>query len=102
MDRKPLSLRCDPEQYSTLLWPPAMRNHSCIRQELACYTLSDGKLLFTHVGLDPSCSKEGLEAILPNVESLFRQGPWENGITLLPYPLLRRNAGEFRNGKAYI
>ena len=27
MDRKPLSLRCDPEQYSTLLWPPAMCNH---------------------------------------------------------------------------
>ena len=38
MDRKPLSLRCDPEQYSTLLWPPAMCNHSCIRQELACYS----------------------------------------------------------------
>ena len=41
MDRKPLSLRCDPEQYSTLLWPPAMCNHSCIRQELACYTVPD-------------------------------------------------------------
>ena len=39
MDRKPLSLRCDPEQYSTLLWPPAMCNHSCIRQELACYRI---------------------------------------------------------------
>ena len=38
MDRKLLSLRCDPEQYSTLLWPPAMCNHSCIRQELAYYS----------------------------------------------------------------
>ena len=38
MDRKPLSLKCDPEQYSTLLWPPAMCNRSCIRQELACYS----------------------------------------------------------------
>ena len=37
MDRKPLSLRCDPEQHSTLLWPSAMYNHSCIRQVLACY-----------------------------------------------------------------
>ena len=37
MDRKPLFLRCHPEQYSTLLWPPAMCNHSCIRQELVCY-----------------------------------------------------------------
>ena len=37
MDRKPLSLRCNPEQYSTLLWPPAMCNHSCIRQDLARY-----------------------------------------------------------------
>ena len=36
LDRKLLSLRCDPEQYSTLLWPPAMCNHSCIRQELGC------------------------------------------------------------------
>ena len=35
--RKLLSLRCDPGQYSTLLWPPAMCNRSCIRQELACY-----------------------------------------------------------------
>ena len=24
MDRKPLSLICDPEQYSTLLWPRAL------------------------------------------------------------------------------
>ena len=40
MDRKLLSLRCDPEKYSTLLWPPAMCNHSCIRQELACYSYS--------------------------------------------------------------
>ena len=38
LDREPLTLRCDPEHYSTLLWPPAMCNHSCIRQELACYT----------------------------------------------------------------
>ena len=38
MDRKPLSLRCDPEQYSTLLWPPVTCNHSYIRQELACYS----------------------------------------------------------------
>ena len=37
LDRKLLSLRCDPEQYSTLLWPPVTCNHSCIRQELACY-----------------------------------------------------------------
>ena len=42
MDGKPLSLRCDPEQYSTLLWPPATCNHSCIRQELACYSLARG------------------------------------------------------------
>ena len=38
MDRKPLSLGCDPEQYSTLLWPPAVCNYSCIRQEFACYS----------------------------------------------------------------
>ena len=38
MDRELLSLRCDPEQYSTLLWPPGMCNHSCIRRELAYYT----------------------------------------------------------------
>ena len=37
LDRKLLSLRCDPEQYSTLLCPPVTCNHSCIRQELACY-----------------------------------------------------------------
>ena len=37
MDPKPFSLRCDPEKYSTSLWPPIMCNHSCIRQELACY-----------------------------------------------------------------
>ena len=24
MNRKPLFLRCDPEQYSALLWPPAI------------------------------------------------------------------------------
>ena len=42
MDRKPLSLRCDPEQYSTLLWPLFICNHYCIRQELACYTLPLG------------------------------------------------------------
>ena len=40
MDRKRLNLRCDPEQYSTLLWPPVVCNHSCIRQELAGYTRS--------------------------------------------------------------
>ena len=40
MDRTPLSLRCDPERYPTFLWPSAMYNHSCIRQELACYTPS--------------------------------------------------------------
>ena len=38
LDRKLLFLRCDPEQYSTLLWPPVTCNHSWIRQELACYT----------------------------------------------------------------
>ena len=38
LDRKLLSLRCDPEQYSTLLWPLVTCNHSCIRQELACYS----------------------------------------------------------------
>ena len=38
MDRKLLSLRCDPEQSSTLLWPPVTCNHSCIWQELACYS----------------------------------------------------------------
>ena len=38
MDRKPPSLRCDPEQHSTLLWPPAVCNHSCIRQELNNYS----------------------------------------------------------------
>ena len=37
MDRKPLSLRCDPEQYLALLWRAVTCNHSCIRQELACY-----------------------------------------------------------------
>ena len=42
MDRKPLSLRCYPEQYSTSFWPPAMCSHSCIRQELACYRLPLG------------------------------------------------------------
>ena len=40
MDRKPLFLRCDPEQHSTLLWPPAMCNHSYNRQELACYSVA--------------------------------------------------------------
>ena len=38
MYRTSLSLRCDPEQYSIVLCYPAMCNHSCIRQELACYT----------------------------------------------------------------
>ena len=28
LGRKLLSLRCDPEQYSTLLWPPVACNHS--------------------------------------------------------------------------
>ena len=37
LDRKLLSLRRDSEQYSTLLWPLVTCNHSCIRQELACY-----------------------------------------------------------------
>ena len=38
LDRNLLVLRCDPEQYSTLLWPLITYDHSCITQELACYT----------------------------------------------------------------
>ena len=38
LDRKLLSLRYDPKQHSTLLWPPVTCNDFCIRQELACYT----------------------------------------------------------------
>lgn len=38
-------------------------------------TVTDGQLLSTHVGLVPSSSNEGIEAILPSVESHFRQGP---------------------------
>ena len=44
MDRKPLSLRCNLEGHSTLLWSPA--NHSCIRQELARYSPHLEVLLF--------------------------------------------------------
>ena len=37
LDRKLLSLRGDPEKYSTLLCPLVTCNHSWIRQEMACY-----------------------------------------------------------------
>ena len=57
MDRKLLSLRFDPELSSTLLWLPAMCNHSCIRQELACYT-STSRTLAT-MRLRPRPQAEG-------------------------------------------
>ena len=61
LGRKLLSLRCGPEQYSTLLWPPVTCNHSCIAQELACYVqcytqlkqLADPLCSITMVG--PTC-----------------------------------------------
>ena len=43
LERKLLSLRCDPEQYSTLLWLLVTCNRSCVRQELACYSLLQRK-----------------------------------------------------------
>ena len=49
LDRKLLSLKCDPEQYSTLLWPLVTCNHSCIKQEMACYTLGDRRCGITLV-----------------------------------------------------
>ena len=60
MDRKALSLRCYPEQYSTLLWPPAMCNHSCIRQELRCDTEQYSTLLWPPAMCNHSCIRQEL------------------------------------------
>ena len=48
MDRKLLSLRCDPEQCSALLWPLVTCNHSCIRPELACSTAPPQRCPLSH------------------------------------------------------
>ena len=54
MDRKQLSLRCDPEQYSIRLRPLAMCNHSCIGQDLACYSKVDLYCIFGRLRLPAS------------------------------------------------
>ena len=69
MDRKLLSLRCDPGHYSTLLWPPAMCNHSGIRQELTCYTRYINhctELLLPHDGGMPAAT---FSAALPTAKA---------------------------------
>ena len=42
MDWMLFSLSFASELYSTLLWPVAMCNHSCVRQELAYYIVARG------------------------------------------------------------
>ena len=60
-NRKLLFLRCDSEQYSTLLWPPVTCNHSCIRQELACYTVASAAA--AHVGAAAAAACAGASAV---------------------------------------
>ena len=90
LDRKRLSLRCDPEQYSTLLWPLVKCNHSCIRQELACYT-SPARTLYKR-NQPPPTLKRALRNFFGclNTQQTLRKDTNRDSIQLTAVRLLRQ------------